>query len=418
MNITQTNYEIASYLSSNFFCGNQEIVKIIQEYNQDFSIEQELKLESNNQPKSLNKTKKTSLSKALQSGQSETAQKIIDSMIEQNTPFTELEFWQIKPLKNLDFRDEEFLALDSRTKRLVFRTANNVINIQFVERLNRLGMHTSEFSIKAPSILSELMDVAAIHRTIFQFLIQLRQENRFLTKEEFADQSSLNSWVEKSNFTRILGSNHISQLGQKLGLKYIKVPEKKAVLASKDMSSITFTLCRYGEGLIYLDSGDLGVCAQKIQQVNRFLSREEITELFTVIDATNFLDLHNHNFIVGADGIYFIDTEFKSFSGTIQWHKMHRLTGYISVEDRDWFAQLIDEKIEKQKEEMGNDLYTYGEARMLLGVVKKEQAKGIASTSIDPDTILKCRSIFNSCKLVGSDKLRRMFTFPLQDIIK
>lgn len=365
-----------------------------------------------------NKIQKTPLTKALQTGQGKVAQKIINLMAGQMAEFTELELWQIKAFKNLAFKDENFLSLQPEMKALIYRTANNFNNIPFVSRLNSLGMTTPSRSIKAPGILSEFMDVASIHQTILKYLKQLRQEGKLLTRPEFEQQKSA-SWRKKSNFTRILGSNYLSQLIDKLGLKYIKVPEKKVVIESIDQE-LSFTVAPYQEDLMAIYSNGTSIYAQEIQSTERFLTREEINELFILIEASNYIDLWAHNFIVGTNEIYFIDTEFKSFSGEIIWSKMRRLERLISSENREWFVQMFNEKMDFQPNKEPDRNLSFSDANYIVKDLKPLVNKGNSNTETI-SSLASAKYVVKHCKLVGSNKEKgegREFSFPMQQLLE
>lgn len=382
----------------------------------DYIIEPELNPKSNNQSHLPIKMQKSPLTLALQTGKSQEAQKLIESMIEQNIAFNKAEFWQIRSFKNLDFKNEDFLALDLHVKNLIFRTANNFNNIPFVIRLNNLGMNVPGISVRGPNIISESMDIASVHRTISELLTQLRKDKRLLTKTEFKNQKKDCSWLRKGKFTRILGCDYVSRLSQKLNLKHIKVPEKKIIIEPEVQDTLSFQIHQDGTGLFHILSDDISIYAQKIKQSERLLSRDEIVELFAIIEASNFVDLWDHNFIVGDDGIYFIDTEFKSFSGNIQWDKMHRLSCYISEEDSSWFEQLINKKIEEEEKEIKEGHLLFHEAHCFLKCFKE---KKIDVTSEDLDLVLQeCKKLVKVCKLVGSNSLIRKLAISLHEIIK
>lgn len=263
------------------------------------------------------KKSKSELSKALCRGDFDRIQCLKS---EHKCEFTLEESWQIKVFENIDFIDDEFLSLEQITKNLVYRTANNLNNIALVARLNSLGMKTREGIIRRPSIVSQTMDISTIHRVILVTLNKFRKEGLFLTKKEFEHQKKSHSWVEKCRFNRVLGSIYISELIEQLKLKHIKVPEKKAVIRSTDLVAITFCV-RQDDKMMDIYSDEVSVYAKKIQSVERLLSRNEIFEILTIIKAANYSDLNLDNFIVSNDGVYIIDTEFKSFSYRIQWGK-------------------------------------------------------------------------------------------------
>lgn len=331
---------------------------------------------------------KTELTKALQEGKGEIAQEIIDfapwyqpSYARHCLPgsgsynqgcFTEQERWQIKVFKNIDFKNEEFTALNPKLQSLIYRTANNLNKIALVARLNSLCNFSVEDSCKiyttAPSILSQSMDVATVHQTLLGFLTKLHREGRLLVKLE----SCTSNTRSKEFFERILGTDHLLRLIQELELKCIKVPKKKAIVKS-GLSSINFTIDEYRPGLIGTHSDDIYIQAQEIESVDRFLSREEIVELFTIIEKSNYTDLNADNFIVASDGVYFIDTEFKSFMGNIQWEKMERLLCFVSDSDQEFFKGLMMQKFKSAACATNERPLSFMEARWLLGYLIKRE---------------------------------------------
>ncbi len=355
-----------------------------------------------------NKLAKTPLSKALQEGKLTMALKMIKSSEEKGLPFNEQELWQIKVIKNLDFSNEDFLSLSPAMKNLIYRTANNCHNISFVSRLNSLGMNAPSTHIKSPGILSEFMDVVTIDQIILNLLKKFRHDGILLTGKELEKQEG--SWMKKWNFSRILGGNHLSQLIEKLELKYIKVPEKKIVIESPNRDTLSFSVRNFGNDLIDINCDDINVYAEKITSVKRFITLEEINELFTIIKASDYIDLYDANFVVGKDGIYFIDTEFKSFSGEIEWSKMSRLRSFISPEHQDLFVKLINEQIENQTKTETQYHYSFDDAKMVLKILKK-----LPSDQVNKE-IAELKYIIRHQKMVGSN-LTRTFSFSIKDIL-
>jgi hypothetical protein len=387
--------------------------KLIEEYKQFFPNQ------FSNQ-----KIAKTQLTKALQNGNSEEAEKIINSRTASD--FTETEMWQVKVFKNLNFNDEDFLTLSPEIQSLIYRTANNLHNIPFVKRFNSLGKYTTVQQIKSPSILSQFMDIDTTSQIIFELLAELRQENRLLTKEELDNLNLDCSWKIKRDFTRILGCNHLLKLIKQLNLKHIKVPEKKIIIRDTSESALSFKVNEYNGNvhiLMEIDSNNIDIYAQEIKPAKRFLSRDEIIELFTIIEASNYMDIWDHNFIVSEDGIYFIDTEFKSFSvdTEIKWPKLSRLRCFVCEEDQEWFTQLIFQKADDQVVK-GRPLQPLpcSLARMTIKFYKeKTKQQVISGEAIDTNLIsllIDCKRIVRQCKLVHSNK-KRAFSFPIQDIL-
>jgi hypothetical protein len=301
------------------------------------------------------KIDKTPLLQALRSGKWSLANKILESRNLELEPFSIAESWQIKVLSNSDFDDEEFILLDSRIRNLIYRTANGLYNVQYVQRLNLLGMNIPEEYLKfcAPNMFSKNMDVARISRGIHDLLVKWRRDNRLITKDEGLQLPGIYSeWLPKTNLTRISGKEYLESIISSLCLQHIKVPEKKAVLASGDQINIyTYNLSH----LTGIGSEDITILSKKVESCGRYISRIELIELVKLIDTSKFSDLWDHNFIVAEDGIYLIDTELKSFQNELIWLKLNRLSDYVSEADREFFHDLINEKIEQQKQSDDND---------------------------------------------------------------
>jgi|GEM_PF-1787958 hypothetical protein len=353
--------------------------------------------------------KKSDLSKALQSRDIEGAQEIIKQTYSMGRQISLAEHWQIKVFQNSDFSDEEFLSLSPETKSLVYRTANHFNKVALVGRLHFLGMTPPEYPIESLDLIHQYMDSALVSKTIIDFLINLRREGRLLTQEEF-DNELDNSYIKKRDFTRILGHDRIKNLTEKLQLKHIKVPEKIAVLESEDELCVKVQAVT---GEITIAGHEISIYAQNINQDKRFISREEILELFSIIEASNFIDLCPENFLIAADGIYFIDTEFRSFSGTIDWKKMKRLECYIEKEDREWFFELIQDRIKTQKNEPSLKPQNLGEIYQRYLSVKYTGMKFERLT----DFVVKHKEHIKIAKAVGLFSVNRSFNFPIRDIL-
>ena len=314
------------------------------------------------------------LSKALREGNGTVAQDMINHILETEAEFTQEELWQVKVFKKINFTNEEFLSLSLHTQKLIYRTANSFYNIVLVNRLNSLEQDPEKKSICRPGIISCFMDVASVRREILSFLVNLRKRGELLTKKEMENLNSEHTWRVKQDFTRILGRQHLLDVIDQKKFKYIKVPEKKVVL-EREHSTLSFKLTEYNpySGLIDLGCEDVSIYAQEIQRKERFLCREEIVELFAAIKASNCVDLWNTNFIISDNGIYFIDTEFKSFSGSIEWDKMLRLECFISETDKQWFRELVQEQINIHQPLEWTPAFTA--ARFMLRLYNKEELK-------------------------------------------
>ncbi len=355
-------------------------------------------------------------------------------MEKEGVEYTLQERWQINVFKNLDFNDEEFLCLSSEMQSLIYRTANNFNNTLLVARLNTLGKYTTNAPITRPSILSLRMDIATAYQILSDYLVKLRQEDRLLTENEFQDFQSNQSWRKKSDFTRILGRDYILHLVEELHLKHIKVPVKKAVINPSN-ETISFKISQHGKGdLVRMDSEDITIYAQDIQKVDRLLSREEMTELFTIIEAAKFTDLKDVNFIIAEDGIYFIDTEIRSFYDTNEWAGMKNLSCFMPEKDQEWFIDQIRLKSEDQNRTEQEGFLGFKFAHRYGKGAKKRAQEQLAKGITDTATIsfaVKCQQIVKQYKLVGSNRFcnpetlmmvghhsGRPFSFPVQDLLK
>lgn len=386
--------------------------KLIEEYKQLF-------------PKQFSnqKIEKTQLTRALQIGNRDEAVKIINSR--NAFDFTETEVWQLKVFKNLNFKDEDFLALSPKIQNLIYRTANNLHNIYFVKRFNSLGKYTTPDQITSPSIFSQSTNIDTASQIIFEFLADLRKENRLLTKEELDNLRLNDSWIIKSHFTRILGCIYLQKLIKQLNLKHIKVPEKKIIIRDPSESTLSFKVNEYiGNGpiLMEIDAKNIDVYVQEIKRVKRLLTRDEIIEFFTIIEASNYMDIWDDNFIISDDGIYFIDTEFKSFSvdQSILWDKVSRLSHLVCEEDQKWFRQLISKKIHDHADVKLDNSNRCVQAKKLIKRYKEEvKQQVISGKAVDTELIsllIDSKRIVRQCKLVGSN-VERVFSFSMQEIL-
>jgi hypothetical protein len=156
----------------------------------------------------------------------------------------------------------------------------------------------------------------------------------------------------------------------------------------------------------------LNVYAKRITSAKRFLLREEVSELFIAIEASNYGDLNPGNFIVAQDGIYFIDNEFKSFNSPIEWGKMIRLERFIAIEDREWFSQLISEKLAKDQPPIQLDI---GEVSYLCNSFRRKNKRGKECNQEENDFLLQNLETVKNIKKVGFFK-EKIFSFPLEDI--
>lgn len=220
----------------------------------------------------------------------------------------------------------EFGLLSTQEKLDLYRKANIEGNYDLVVVLNKLGMQQSVPVAVAPGIISPMMDIVTKRATLLGYLQNLRQQGRLFMKDEFV-QCEETQWVKKSQgFERVLGADLIQQKSEELGLNRIKVPKKILVIRNPSANQDELKIRGWcgEENLYHIISDDLPAkddivkiqfYAQRVKPVSRCMTREEIDEFFEIIEATNFVDMWPSNVWFCEDGVYFIDTEFKSSNG-------------------------------------------------------------------------------------------------------
>jgi tRNA A-37 threonylcarbamoyl transferase component Bud32 len=188
----------------------------------------------------------------------------------------------------------------------------------------------------------------------------------------------------------------------------MKVPLKIAVIQTTQ----SFNITGWQTSELYdIYTPEITVYAEKIRQVDRKLSREEIDELIQLIAKAHFLDLWPQNIVVAKEGVYFIDTEFKSFDGSIQWEKMVRFQSLIKEEDRGYF----NEKVEAQEKEYKiKEIYSF---KSLKAILRKRKLESY------PGEMKKFEEDVLNLKYVGAEKAGNdwispnRFTFHLNEIL-
>ncbi|MES2344817.1 MAG: hypothetical protein V4494_02615 [Chlamydiota bacterium] len=358
---------------------------------------------------------KSPLSVYLQEGDEQNAQLLIDSL-EKEYNFDINELWQMKVFKGVEFTDGEFLALNTDVQRLVYRTANNLSNVGVIERINSLVDFNFPCPVEEPSFISLYMNISEISQRTFNLLVSLRRQEKFLLNTEMQQLKSANNWIEKNNFTRILGREYLSRLIAEFSVKHIRVPDKKVVVNS-EKENISFSVRRY-EDFFSLQSSDISIYAEEIPAVRRCFTQEELIELVFIINKSNFTDLWINNFILSDKYVYIIDTEFKSFSGVIEWGKMHRLFDCIASQDKKWFTELIKNThktyMNNHDDNIDLDPPDYPFATRYIKNLKTRALKG-ENCEYMQEELVKNKQIVKQVKLVGSNK-GRVVSFSVQKI--
>lgn len=318
-------------------------------------------------------------------------------------------------LSSVNFFSQNFSAFEISTKKEIYKEANENHKVDLVRQLNDLGMKPEVPSFSSPTIISSFMDIATKYDVIRDFLRQLRQTNRLLTEKEFESLDNKNL-VQKTNLNRLLGHSHLMEKINENNLKFMKVPYKIAVIEGVETIEIRGATINYD--LYGFDSDQIKIYSEKIEPINRKITRDEIDEFIIIIAISNFTDLWPENIIVAKDGIYFIDTELKSFLGYTEWgNKLKRFKKLISQEDKIYFKEKINKELEKPNLLKENNEYLH--LKMELKSLNRLKDKGLE----DEDEIKKIERKITALEYVGTSKsgfnivFPNIFTFKVKDII-
>lgn len=313
-------------------------------------------------------------------------------------------------INNIDFSREQFLSLGYEEKCAIYRHANLAGNLPLVERLNDFGMKPKDYRIYSPSIISPFMDIATKRSALHNYLQHLRSQNRLLGQTEFNTLPHNIIWLKKYSFSRILGCDHIARIINEFAIKHFSVPKKIAVLKS-EKSDITFKGSFYDKGYYNLETNNLDVYAEEVSSCDRKLSNEEMDELFLLIEKSRYTDLWPANFIIAEKATYLIDTEFNSFSHSINWTKLKRFMSI--VKDRQYLEEMIQERIQKKSEPFEEDRFNFHTIQMILRTLQKNP---------NPEDE-EPKKIYHNYLYVGGDVLGTdgmhpdIYTFSLKEIL-
>jgi hypothetical protein len=351
--------------------------------------------------------------------------------------FSLAELWQIKVLENRPFNDDEFLSLDPKIQKLVYRTAHAYNRLECVIRLNRLVSWPPASPPHSLSVISEQMDLETMQVTVTVYLQNLRKESRLLTYDEFSP-TQLNPgkgdkklvrnpqgqiWRKKDGIGRILGRDYMERTIQSLSLKHMKVPQKIVVL-KKEVSDLSFsTPIVHRPPFAEFNIEGLEVWAQEITPVQRLLSRQELEEFFTLCKATNYLDFWPANIVIADDGVYFIDTEYSAFKGMIQeWNKVYRFEHLVKQEDLAWFKKTVEDNITYESDRFSKHRSGLIEPRDTeefyteLKLFKKQVKEG---TPLNPDSLKRAKRLKEVVKrgMLVVFHRPKMFTLSISSIV-
>jgi len=280
------------------------------------------------------------------------ADMIIDAMKTAGIALREPDEWMRKAYKgDTHFSEEAFRSLPLQLRELLYSIANQFRRDAFVCRLNDLGMGADEIVLFPPQFIAHNMDCIAIGSKLGFHLQELRQQRRLLTSEEFSalDQSKI--FDMKGRIDRHFGGNFIRETAAAHHCTRIKAPMDYVVFDTAEPIK-----CRVHRNQQVNIECPYSVRAERVIQVERSLSREEMAQLLTVLFAAGYSDIHRGNFIVAEDGVYIVDTEDSSFAGKPGLHiaGQHQVNALFAVmrpkdaADREWLLATIRERQESQ----------------------------------------------------------------------
>lgn len=312
-----------------------------------------------------------------------------------------------------EFTDEDFLSLTPQVREHVYTAANLYAHLPLVARLNTLGMKTGLVPLPPLErrLLSPTMDAVEAHESIQRFLVTQREKGCLLTQAEFAERTletlppsnkgqervviragkRKKIWRRKGSFSRLTGRDAIEMTIQSLGLKHIKVPRKIIVINERtdQPDDLVMVLERTSRTRLALETINADVYAEEIRESGGVVSWEEMEELLLLIHTVGFGDIHDFNFVIGKDGIYFIDTEEKSFY-PLHHEKLVRLGSMLSSNDHERFVKRVQEleEIDSREENRFDPNYTDERRRLRK----------------------------SACSRMGFKKRHRPFVFPISSL--
>jgi hypothetical protein len=255
--------------------------------------------------------------------------------------------------ENLDASEEStFLELPLEFQNHCYYVANIYGRKKSLGQLMRLmkieaPLPTSYEITRGKTIINQSMNALQAEITIQLFLKDMRQKGLLMSRQEF-DAMPTRYSRRKDDLVRIVGREFVQQKIEALGAKFVKVAKKILVVESENTTG-KFQIHPLWKKPFSFESDDIACYVQEIENTRQYISFEEMVELFDVIEATGFSDLWPKNFRKTDDGIYFIDTEYKSFM-CFDYDKLNYLSDMLlDPADKESFQQLIQEKKEARK---------------------------------------------------------------------
>lgn len=300
---------------------------------------------------------------------------------------------------------QSFSCLDILTKKKIYQEANEFQDIKRVRQMNEWGMKPEVPHFTGPTFVSSYMDIATKHDIILAFFKRLRDQNRLLTEGEFQMLSD-KKWILKYRIDRIMGCDFLQEIILEKQLKYMKVPLKILVVDECEFVGVEGFEC--GNNAYNISSDKIKVYSERITPVQRKLTRDEIDELIQLIAAANFTDIQLDNIILTKEGVYNVDTEFKSFSHSINWDKLRRIDPLIDGEDKEYFLEQIEDKRKAPQKEVDDNEYW-----RLQHILKYVQDEDMIKELKDKISRLE----YVGAKESGSSSKPNLFSFALNSIL-
>jgi len=280
-------------------------------------------------------------------------------------------------LNKSDFNNVEFLKLPPELQQKVYQIANIYIHKPLLQKLRSLGSYEKPVEPQWVNPIGPDMDAIDIEESLDKFLKNLRRKGCLLTEEEFPQNHKATYYHKKDSLGRILGRDFIERVAKQLNLDFVKVPKKVAVITPKTVKELAFKIAIARNDTINITCPSLQVYCEPILKIDETFSRKQLEKLLELVEITGVSDLCCNNFFMGKNsagekGVYFIDTEYKTFAFNVGRRSVDYLKVLAAPEDQAWFKKELDRRFspiergarkelpQKEKELQKERLLRYG----------------------------------------------------------
>ncbi|MFI5343093.1 MAG: hypothetical protein ACHQUC_02610 [Chlamydiales bacterium] len=253
---------------------------------------------------------------------------LLEEMKARGVPFDLLDIW-LERVVNSDcsFTDAEFTSLESSVKTKIYRGANILGKVDFVKRLNALGMKNEPVKVDPGSYFGPGMDIATIAERVEALFLKMRQRGDLLTEAEFQQrfpqftqgsngfgEHNGNGFVTKRNcFSRVLGAMCFNTRAK--GAHFTKAVRKIVVVSQEDLNFDTASIHDI-TFLINADLVSLTVKAEYMPSSSYLPNYEESMDLVQSLEQTGYVDLQlTHNIRITPKGACIVDNEIRNLLG-------------------------------------------------------------------------------------------------------